>query len=125
MIQSTPRILSLALFAAFAATVASPSAMAAPDGAKLFKRKCASCHDFEKHNTGPNLKGVFGRKAGSTDFPKYRALKGADFEWDEEKISDWIKDPKKFMGKPTSMAGKMKKEKDRKAVIEFLKEASK
>lgn len=116
--------LILPLLAAFAATVAVSPALADADGAKLFKRKCASCHDFDKHKTGPMLKGVFGRKAGSTDFPKYRALKGADFVWDETNMSEWIANPKKFIGKATSMAGKIKKEKDRDAIIEFLKAAA-
>ena len=37
-------------------------------GAKLFKAKCAQCHTCNKggdSKSGPNLHGLFGKKAGS------------------------------------------------------------
>ena len=111
----------LSLLAASLAAFVTTNAIADTDGEKLFKRKCASCHTFEKHGVGPNLDGVIGRKAGSTDYPKYKGLKDADFVWDENNLDEWIKNPKKFLGKSTSMAGKIKKEKDRVAILEFLK----
>lgn len=115
------KILAFGLAAAIAAT--SGTALAAKDGAKLFKRKCGTCHSIEpgKHKIGPSLAGVVGRKAGSTDFSKYKALKGADFTWDEETIDKWITDPKGFIGKPTAMTVKVKREKERDAIIDFLK----
>ena len=115
------KILAFGLAAAIAAT--SGSALAAGDGEKLFKRKCGTCHTVEpgKHKVGPSLAGVVGRKAGSTDFPNYKALKGADFTWDEEKISKWITDPKGYIGKPTAMTVKVKKEAEREAIISYLK----
>lgn len=93
-------------------------------GAALFKKKCSTCHALEpgKHKVGPSLAGILGRKAGSTDFPKYRALKDADFTWDKTNIAAWISDPKKFIGKPTAMTVKIKVEKDRQAIIEYLSE---
>lgn len=116
------KILPLSLLAAFGMTLISGAAMAdTAKGEKIFKRKCASCHSFEKHDTGPNLKGVVGRKAGSTDFPKYKGLKDAAFVWDEASLDGWLKNPKKFIGKPSSMAVKLKKAKDRKAMIAYLK----
>jgi len=119
--MNTTKILALGVAAAIA--VSSGSAMAAGKGAKLFKKKCGTCHTVKpgKHKIGPSLAGVIGRKAGSTDFKKYKALKGADFTWDEENISKWIANPKKFIGKPTAMTVKVKKEKERKEIIEFLK----
>ena len=117
--------LTLALIAAFAVTFAMTlvpgPALADGDGEKLFKRKCGSCHKMEKHGVGPMLEGVIGRKAGSTDFKKYKALKGADFTWDETNLDAWITDPKKFIGKKTAMSGKIKKAEDRAAIIEYLK----
>ena len=114
--------LFLSVIVASATALFSSSAMAdAAAGQKLFKKKCAMCHKLDKNAIGPKLKGILGRKAGSTDYKKYKALKGADFVWDEDNLSDWIKDPKKFIGKKTSMAGKIKKEKDRDAIIAYLK----
>lgn len=93
-------------------------------GAALFKKKCGTCHSLEpgKHKVGPSLANIMGRKAGTTDFPKYRALKDADFIWNKTTISAWIANPKKFIGKPTAMTVKTKDESDRLAIVEYLSE---
>jgi len=115
------------MFAAAAVAItlllgACDSQPAATSGAALFKKKCSTCHSLEPgiHKVGPSLAGIMGREAGSTDFPKYRALKDAGFIWDQDKIAAWISDPKKFMGKPTAMTVKIKNEKDRHAIIKYL-----
>lgn len=116
------KILPLSLIAALGVSLISGVAMAdTAKGEKIFKRKCGTCHSFTKNGTGPNLKGVIGRKAGGTDFPKYKGLKGADFVWDETSLDGWLTNPKKFIGKSTSMAVKLRKAKDRTAVIAYLK----
>ncbi|MBL4615872.1 MAG: c-type cytochrome [Magnetovibrio sp.] len=119
--MNTSKLLALGIAAAIA--VSSSSAMAASKGAKLFKKKCGTCHSMEvgKHKIGPSLAGIIGRKAGSTDFKKYKALKGSEIVWDEKSLDAWITNPKKFIGKPTAMTVKVKKEKDRKLIIGFLK----
>lgn len=101
--------------------LASPT-LADADGVKLFKKKCGVCHSVEqgKHKIGPSLYGVVGRQAGITDFKKYKALKNSDVVWTEENIDAWITNPKKFIGKSTAMSVKVKKEKDRKAIIKYL-----
>jgi cytochrome c len=92
------------------------------EGAEFFKKRCKSCHDIEagKHKMGPSLAGVMGRKAGSTDFPKYTGLAGSEVVWDEESLDKFLADPKEFVGAKT-MAYKVKKEEDRANVIEFMK----
>ena len=112
----------LALSMALAAGAGS-TAMAA-SGEKVFKKRCKSCHTVKagKHKVGPSLVGIVGKKAGTQDgYKKYKGLKGADFSWNEENLDKWLKNPKKFLGKSTSMSFKLKKEKERKAVIEYLK----
>ena len=106
------------------ALISSP-ALASGDaeaGAALFKKKCKVCHatEADKHKNGPSLAGIFGRKAGSTDFAKYTGLKGFDAVWDEENLDKFLTNPKKFVG-AKSMALKLKKEDDRADVIEYLK----
>ena len=61
------------------------------------EKKCKACHNFStKGKVGPGLQGVFGRKAGSADFKKYsKALKHADWVWDEEHLRAWICNSKK------------------------------
>ncbi|TCS62631.1 c-type cytochrome [Varunaivibrio sulfuroxidans] len=117
-----------------AATVAfsASSAMAASKGEKLFKHKCSVCHKIDKNAVGPMLKGVIGRKAGSVaSFSRYNAMKGANFTWNEALISEWITNQRKFLkthkdmvgGSRTAMIVHIKKEKDRKAIIDYLKTA--
>lgn len=126
-----------ALFAfgtAVALFAGSSSAMAAGDpaaGEQVFKKNCTSCHSTEagKHMTGPSLHGVYGRKAGASDFPRYKGVKDADFVWDDEKLNEYLQDPKAFVTKntkntTTAMTFKMPgdaKEKDREDVIAYLK----
>lgn len=119
--MNTTKFLALGFAAAIA--VSSGSALAADKGEKLFKKKCGTCHTMEegKHKVGPSLAGVFGRQAGTTDFGKYKALAGSDIVWDEDNLDKWIADPKKFIGKATAMTVKVKKEKEREAIIDYLK----
>jgi len=112
--------------------IASSPAFASSDGdakkgEKVFK-KCKVCHAVEagKHKIGPSLAGVMGRKAGTTDFKKYKALKDADFIWDEDNIAEWVENQKDFLkdkGLPTKtgMKVKIKKEDDREDLIAYLK----
>ena len=101
-------------------------ALAAGDaakGAKVFK-KCKACHTANKggkHRVGPNLFGIVGRQAGSTSFKRYKGLKGSDIVWDEDSLDKWLTNPKKFIGKRTSMPFKLKKAGDRAAIIAYLK----
>jgi len=121
----------IAFTMATAVALVSGSAFAdgnAKKGKKLWK-KCKACHDTKpgKHKVGPSLAGIYGKKAGQVDgFTKYKGLKGADFEWDEDNLSDWIKDPKAFLkdkGLPpkTTMNVKIKKEKDRENLVAYMK----
>ena len=127
--MKTTKIMAIAIAAAITAT--SGSAMAAGDAPKAWK-KCKACHSMEegKQKIGPSLHGIFGRKAGTVEgFTKYKAMKGANFTWDEANLDAWITDQKKFLkankdivgGPRTSMSAKIKKEKDRKAIIAYLK----
>lgn len=118
--KTTHSILAFGIVASVA--LSSGSAFAAGKGEKLFKKKCGTCHSMDagEHKVGPSLAGIIGRQAGSTDFKNYKALKGADFTWNTENIGEWITDPKKFIGKPTAMTVKVKKEDERDAIIAYL-----
>ncbi|PIQ97527.1 MAG: cytochrome C [Nitrospinae bacterium CG11_big_fil_rev_8_21_14_0_20_56_8] len=104
-----------------------PTASKADEGEKVFK-KCKACHSVEagKHKVGPSLHGVIGRKAGTAEgYNRYKGLKGADWTWDEASVSEYLENPSKFTkartGHPSAMGFKLKKEDERKAVIEYLK----
>lgn len=117
------KIFALALSATM--LVASGSALA--NGAKTFKKRCGACHTVQagKHKSGPSLAGIIGKKAGSTTFKRYRGMKKADFTWDETNMDAWITDSRKFakanLGGKTGMSVKIKKAKERKEIIAYLK----
>jgi cytochrome c len=74
------------------------SAQDAEAGKKVFT-KCAPCHSIgpgAKNKVGPELNGLFGRKAGSVEgFAYSEAMKGSGITWDEAVFKEYITDPKK------------------------------
>jgi cytochrome c len=119
-------LIVFAMAAAIVATTGSAMAADAAAGEEVFKKKCMSCHALDKAKTGPALGGIVGRKAASTDFPRYKGLVGADFEWTPELLNEYIADPKAFVkthtsNKRTSMTFKLRDEQERADVVEYLK----
>jgi cytochrome c len=85
---------------------------------------CAACHTTTEggpNMTGPNLHGVFGRKAGGlAGFSYSDPMKAAGWTWDAARIDNWIADPKVVLaGTKMTFAG-MKDPKDRADVVAYL-----
>lgn len=118
--MKSPLLQALTITAAVA--FASGAVAAEPNGEKLFNKKCGTCHSLKPgvNKVGPSLNGIIGRRAGGSDFANYKALQGANFTWDLENINEWIADPKKFIGKPTAMTVKVKKDDERAAIIAYI-----
>ena len=90
---------------------------------------CAACHAVDagaSSPTGPNLHGVFGKKAGTNakGFEYSDALKASGIIWDEATIDAWIKNPAGVVpGTKMEYVGLTKKDK-RENVIAYLKQAT-
>jgi cytochrome c len=90
--------------------------------------QCAACHTTAEGGsnlTGPNLYGIFGRKAGSLPGYAYSdPVKAAGWIWDAPRIDTWITDPRAVLpGTKMSFVG-MKDPKDRTDVFAYLKVAT-
>jgi cytochrome c oxidase assembly protein Cox11 len=76
-------------------------ATAEPDainGEEFFGQRCAACHAIDGNKTGPALRGVVGRVAGSASAFAYSpALKSADLTWSADSLDRWLADPQKLI----------------------------
>ena len=94
------RIWAAAVVAGFAgfATQASAQSGDATRGQRVFNQQCRACHTLEKdgaQTAGPNLHGVFGRKAGTAaGFEFSEAIKTSGIVWDETTMAEYNRDPK-------------------------------
>ena len=86
---------------------------------------CKSCHTVTPGGpdlTGPNLSGIFGRKAaGKPGFNYSDALKAQSFTWDAAQLDKWLTDPKAMIPNTKMTFPGFKDPKDRIDVIAYLK----
>ena len=98
----------------------------APDGAKLFKNQCQTCHTLhaaEARRQGPTLEAVVGRKAGSVaDFHYSPGFAKADWVWDEPHLDAWLTNPQAVIP-GAIMPYRQAKPEIRQAIITYLKQA--
>ena len=90
--------LALAMFA-----VVSGAGAQTPDGARFFQR-CFACHSLEpgdRNLSGPTLRGVFGRRAGTADgfeySPAMREAGERGLVWGAETLDRFLEDPEDFL----------------------------
>src|SRR5262249_32351653 len=98
--ESRPAGGSMKLVTLTAALLLAATRLASADGdaARGEKRfeECAACHALEKgkESVGPDLHGVFGRKAGEAAAFRYSpALKRSGIVWSEATVDTFIADP--------------------------------
>jgi cytochrome c2 len=95
---------------------------------ELLSLACQACHTFragEEPKEGPNLNGVFGRRAGrGTDFDYSDALRDSGIVWTPEQLDAWLKDPAGFVaGTKMGFTG-YRSAADRRDLIAFLMRAT-
>ena len=95
--MKSPAMLVLSL----CASLLSHSAIAAGDaeaGGKLFTKTCGGCHSIgvnARNGFGPQLNGVIGRQAGTSEGYLYSdAMKNSGVVWTREKLAAYIEAPK-------------------------------
>lgn len=103
----------------------------AKKGEKVFK-KCKICHNVgegAEHKVGPILNNIVGAKAGAQDgFAYSKEMKEAGengLMWTEDKLSEFIKKPKKFLPGTKMAFNGLSKDKKRDDLIAYLKTLTK
>ena len=96
-------------------------------GQKLFE-DCRACHAVESGppGVGPDLHGVFGRRAGVLDDFRYSpALKRSGITWTPQTLDTYVADPQKAVPQNRMPYAGMPEARDRADLIEYMQEAFK
>jgi cytochrome c len=102
-----------------------PAAAAGPDGAALFRQRCASCHTVTpgaKSPLGPNLSGVVGRKAAAIQFNYSPALKNSKLTWNRANLDRFLSGPARMVP-GTRMVITVSDPAQRAAILDYLQTA--
>jgi cytochrome c len=114
------------------ATAAGPAAAQSGDaakGARVFNTQCKACHTLEKDGastTGPNLHGLFGRKAGTEGgYASSDAMKNSGIVWDDATVAEYSRDPKGKVPGTKMLYNGVKNAGQLADLVAYLKEATK
>lgn len=128
--KSIFKIISIVIVSSLASTINASAEGDVANGQKLFKKKCRTCHAFQKGKRaklGPNLFGIYNTKAGQAEKFKYSdGLRAAELTWDDPTLHAYLTNPFAVTGEKRMviMGGNMKEEADRNDMIEYIKSLS-
>jgi cytochrome c len=93
-------------------------------GKLIFERRCTGCHAMDENREGPQLRTVYGRKAGSVAGFEYSvSVARLGVTWNPETLDRWLTDPD-AMVPGNNMSVVTPKAADRKDLIAYLKQAA-
>ena len=123
-IVATAALLAVAAPAAAESDLDARLAAANLKRGQLLYMVCKACHDVEAglpHKVGPNLHGMFGRKAGTAEGFRYTdALLKSGIVWTPETMDTWLKQPGALVpGNGMAFAG-IANDADRASLIAWL-----
>jgi len=97
-------------------------------GQRLFNQQCRVCHTLEQGGAsvaGPNLHGLFGRKAGTAPgFEFSEAMTKSGIVWDETTLAEYNRDPKAKVPGTKMVYGGMKQPGQLADLVAYLKQAT-
>ncbi|RMF95963.1 MAG: cytochrome c family protein [Gammaproteobacteria bacterium] len=103
-------------------------ASADPKRGETLFLQCRACHSVgegEPHKVGPNLHGVFGRRAGTQPgFAYSEALKESGVTWTPETLDRWLERPSEFIPGNKMVFIGIRDPADRAALIAWLRDAT-
>jgi cytochrome c len=92
-------------------------------GKKVFKQRCAQCHEVASTatKTGPSLQTVFGRTSGTLPgFDYSPAMKNKGLVWEKETLFEYLLNPKKYVPGTKMVFAGLKKPQERADLIEYI-----
>ena len=98
-------------------------------GQRVFNQQCRACHTLEKdgaQTAGPNLHGVFGRKAGTA--PGYEfseAMKKSGIVWDDKSLARFLADPMTVVPGTSMTYLGVTDPREREALVAYMRQATK
>ena len=115
-------------FVGFATQAPAQSAGDAAKGQRVFNQQCRACHTLDKDGAstvGPNLHGVFGRKAGTAaGFEFSDAMKASGIVWDDKTMAEYNRDPKGKVPGTKMVFNGVKQQGQLDDLVAFLKQAT-
>lgn len=95
----------------------------AAEGRKVFARRCTGCHSLEQNREGPNLRGVYGAKAGQVSHFVYSAaLRSSQIVWNDGTLDRWLADPDVFLP-GNNMDFRVANPQERRDLIRYFRES--
>jgi cytochrome c len=111
---------ALAMIGALAGAL--PAAAQTANGTTLYNQRCKVCHSVVANApspTGPNLRGIVGRKAGLATYNYSAAMKKSNLVWTKATLDKYLAGPTKSVP-GTKMVIAVADAKQRAAIIDYL-----